>query len=794
MTLTCDEALRQNELLMEGLPVANTALLDQHLDSCSQCRDAMEQSTSSDQWETLTAALRAGGPIDDKIPAEHRPSAARDAFIHYLAPSDDPASIGRIGNMEVRGVIGYGGAGIVYKAHDAALGRNVAIKLLNPTAADQPTARTRFAREARAMAAIRHENVVPVYAVADHGDIPYFVMEYVAGGTLAQRVADAGPLSTLETVRVGLQIAQALAAAHRHGVIHRDVKPSNILLDPGVERVRVTDFGLAQAQGDRQETETGLLVGTPQYMSPEQVRGDELDGRSDLFSLGSVMFFCCTGKVPFESNSVYATMQSISKGDASEAKVANEEVPEWLSQLVNRLHEVEPGKRIQSADQLVEILETELAYLHRPGAVERPRREWLARARCGSHRVWLMAILLLAFIGMTAWMVPQDGKRKKEISPFTKVECPTPMTAVVEYDGRSYDLVSVNGHSTKAILTYCRERYDDLWEKRFAEDLVAVLTGLGEEVNGTVKLELREPKTQIVITVEAAEMTRMNRQLVYATRNGLPVFGGTAERRGFPTVSPFTDVSHPTPEKAIVQYAGRRYELVSMEGRKTAAILRSCRQEYGDLWEKRFAEDLVEVLHRIGLRVGQTVAIEIRDPETRVVTSVPNAMMTQANRRAIYQVRAQREAAESASTPKKERRGFALASPFTRVTHRSPETALVQFEGTEYELISIAEIKTAEVLRHCRSKYGDDWDKRFAEDLVEVLDGLGKKVVQTIALELRLVETGNTVKVAAAPMTKANRDLVYQSRHPADGREGISFYDAATDTEAQREALQRFHQ
>lgn len=796
MTLTCEEVIRQNELLMEGYPVADTALLDQHLDSCPQCQEAMEESTSSDRWETLTSALRSGGVVDEDATFETRVPTGQDAFVHYLAASDDPSSLGRIGTMEIRGVIGHGGAGIVYKAHDAALGRNVAIKLLNPTAADQPTARTRFAREARAMAAIRHENVVPVYGVADHGDIPYFVMEYVTGGTLAHRVSESGPLSTVETVRVGLQIAQALAAAHRHGVIHRDVKPSNILLDPGVERVRVADFGLAQAQGDRQETETGLLVGTPQYMSPEQVRGDELDGRSDLFSLGSVLFFCCTGKTPFDSSSIYATMQSISKGDCAEARDVNPDVPEWLSKLIQRLHCVESGQRIEDADHLVEILETELAYLQRPGALERPRREWITPTRGGMRRIWSLAALLVAFMGFGVWMLVQEGNSRTEISPFTKVECPSETTALVEYEGQSYELVAMNGHSTEKILQYCRTRYGDLWEKRFAEDLVAVLGGLGENVETTVKLELRDPVTKMSQTIEAAEMTRRNRQSIYAARNGMPVLGRMSGRRGFPTVSPFTDIRHPTPETAIVQYAGKRYELVSMEGRKTVEILRACRREYGDEWEKRFAEDLVEALSRLGIQVDETIAIELRDLESKNVQRVAAAPMTSANRRAIYQSRSEKEDDRSAVLPvaQEPRRGFALASPFTRVTHPSKTTATVQFEGDDYELVALGGLKTEKILKHCQNTFGNDWDKRFAEDLVEVLEGMGHPVGRTISLELRHPKTGQVRSVAAAPMTKHNRDLVYLSQHPVDGRDEISFYDAAADPKVQHEALQRFHQ
>ncbi|MEL6105622.1 MAG: protein kinase [Planctomycetota bacterium] len=433
MPLTCEDVRTRQPELVLGI-VSDEASLIEHVNQCPRCQQQFDEFTSGEEWQQLGDVLRAGGDYDSPTQSDvsnhsdasnpsrdgdasnksqpvdfaNRPTIANtDAFLSYLSPTDDPSSLGRIGNMEVYGVIGHGGAGIVYKAHDAALGRNVAIKLLNPALADQESARTRFAREARAMAAITHEHIVPVYAVDEHNEVPYLVMEYVPGGTLAQRL-ERGPLDVVETVRVGLQIARGLAAAHRLGVVHRDVKPSNILLDPGVERVRVADFGLARAFSDQTQTESGTLLGTPQFMSPEQVRGEAVDGRSDLFSLGSVLFNCVTGRLPFEASSIYAAMQKISADSAPSARDVNPEVPQWLDALIRQLHAREPNRRIDSSEALEQILEQELSYLQQPAETrELPRRKWIVEPPRGYGRIWKsVAGLMLAAAIVFAWFNP----------------------------------------------------------------------------------------------------------------------------------------------------------------------------------------------------------------------------------------------------------------------------------------------------------------------------------------------------------------------------------------------------
>ena len=193
--------------------------------------------------------------------------------------------LGRIGTYEIIGLLGRGGMGVVFKAFDAVLNRYVAIKLLAPLYLASGAAKQRFVREARSAAAVIHENVVGIHAISEWQGIPYLVMTFIRGESLQKRLAQRGALSVKEVLRIGLQVTQGLAAAHAQGLIHRDIKPANILLETEVERVKITDFGLARAIDDIRMTASDVLLGTPEYMSPEQAR-DEPSNRH-------LQFGCC---------------------------------------------------------------------------------------------------------------------------------------------------------------------------------------------------------------------------------------------------------------------------------------------------------------------------------------------------------------------------------------------------------------------------------------------------------------------------------------------------------------------
>ena len=205
-----------------------------------------------------------------------QPVAAMDV-LNQLDSSEYPNHLGRLGTYEVTGVIGVGGMGVVLKAMDPSLDRVVAVKVMSPRLSHNENARKRFAREAKAAAAVLHPNVIPIHSVASGSTLPFLVMSYIRGGSLQKRLDQVGPLPLVEVLRIGSQIASGLAAAHEQGLVHRDIKPENILLEEGVERVTITDFGLARSVDDNTITQMGSIAGTPQYMSPEQARGEPLD-------------------------------------------------------------------------------------------------------------------------------------------------------------------------------------------------------------------------------------------------------------------------------------------------------------------------------------------------------------------------------------------------------------------------------------------------------------------------------------------------------------------------------------
>jgi serine/threonine protein kinase len=303
--------------------------------------------------ERLAGHLVAGPATDDTRTAFSAPPG--DEGLDFLEPSDDPGSLGRLGHYEVQEVVGRGGMGVVLRAFDKRLHRVVAIKVMAAQLATSATARRRFTREARAVAAVSHDHVVTVYAVEEGDRLPHIVMQYVAGASLQERLDRSGPLPLTEILRIGMQTASGLSAAHAQGLVHRDVKPANILLENGVERVKLTDFGLARAADDASLTQSGAVAGTPAFMSPEQAEGKPVDHRSDLFSLGSVLYAMCTGRPPFRAGTSMGVLKRVCEGTPTPIRETNPEVPDWLVAVVERLHAKEPAeRRLRGRDKQIE--------------------------------------------------------------------------------------------------------------------------------------------------------------------------------------------------------------------------------------------------------------------------------------------------------------------------------------------------------------------------------------------------------------------------------------------------------
>jgi serine/threonine protein kinase len=271
----------------------------------------------------------------------------------WLEVDDHPAAVGRLGQFRLTEFIGRGGMGTVFKADDLKLQREVAVKILSPELAANDEACERFLREARAIAALNHDNIVTIHAVGEDAALPYFVMEYVHGHSLQEHLDRRGQLRDSETIRIARHVAKGLAAAHAKGIIHRDIKPANILIQKDSKRAKLTDFGLARAGGDGSLTSAGMLVGTPAFLSPEALEEKEIDERSDLFSLGVTFYRAVTGKLPFEGPTPFATMQRVAKTEFTPPHELVPDVSAELCDIINSLLQRDPNQRIESADKLV---------------------------------------------------------------------------------------------------------------------------------------------------------------------------------------------------------------------------------------------------------------------------------------------------------------------------------------------------------------------------------------------------------------------------------------------------------
>lgn len=256
--------------------------------------------------------------------------------------SADQDGLGTIGHFKVLRLLGYGGFSIVLLAEDKLLGRQVALKLLGPEIAKDVEATQRFLREARSTAAIRDKHVVQVYEVGEQAGVPYLVMEYLPAGSLQSLLRTEGNLSIKDGLSILIQVAEALHATHRKGILHRDVKPSNVLIDQFPDRVKLSDFGLAHSVHD---SGPEPVVGTPQFSSPEQLRGELVDHRTDLFSLGCLAYALLTGQSPFAGVSRIQTVQLTLSAEPEPLTRFGLPAPQELECLLQQLVAKRPAQR-----------------------------------------------------------------------------------------------------------------------------------------------------------------------------------------------------------------------------------------------------------------------------------------------------------------------------------------------------------------------------------------------------------------------------------------------------------------
>lgn len=418
-TIPCDPD-RLESFLSGALSDAEERELHLHLNTCEHCRRTLEQNAAEPgAWHEAENLLKPSEfdspPLDESSDSSFLKCPTRQplqiqSVLEALGPTDDPEMLGRLGGYEVSGVVGAGGMGVVLKAIDKSLDRTVAIKVMAPHLASSGAARKRFAREAKAAAAILHPNVIAIHSVSNDESLPYLVMPYMRGTSLQKRLDLEGPLKLNEILRIGSQIAAGLAAAHAQGLVHRDIKPANILLEDGVERVTITDFGLARAVDDATITHTGVIAGTPQYMSPEQARGEAVEQRSDLFSLGSVLYAVCTGLAPFRAETSYGVLRRITDEEPKPIRELNPEIPEWLCRIIARLMSKQPHNRFESAKEVAELLEKCLAHVQQPTSVPLPisvqTRMNVRRSIFNSSHRRIFAMITafgLTLLGMIFW-------------------------------------------------------------------------------------------------------------------------------------------------------------------------------------------------------------------------------------------------------------------------------------------------------------------------------------------------------------------------------------------------------
>jgi WD40 repeat protein len=387
MNQDCPQTTELERLIRGRLPDPRAAVLTEHLEFCTECQERMESLAAggdmtltktvrlcredappknSALWPALSAVAAEVAATGAYTMQEDTPSdstTTSNANLKFLKATNTANLIGRLGGFDIKRVVGRGGMGVVLHAFDPHLERDVAVKVLDPQLANDSTARMRFCREARAAAAVTHDNLVAVHTVHEDEEhnLPYFVMQLIAGESLEQRLKRVGKLPPEEVAKIGQQAAAGLAAAHAGGLIHRDIKPGNILLEAGTDRVKLTDFGLARGFEDVRLTRTGFVAGTPLYMAPEQAHGESVDHRSDLFSLGSVLYEASTGRHPFEGKTPLAVLRRVADETQPSLLELDPTFPAWLSDVIDRLLAKNPADRFQSATEVAKIFAIELA-------------------------------------------------------------------------------------------------------------------------------------------------------------------------------------------------------------------------------------------------------------------------------------------------------------------------------------------------------------------------------------------------------------------------------------------------
>lgn len=436
----CASGQRLSELLSGTLENVAADQLTVHLDSCPDCCQRLEAlAGEAADWQSARRSLqtttlgtgasvaRAAVSSPSLDPPVTSSGLHEVAWVRSLLKPSPDSELGCLGTYLIRGVIGYGGMGVVLQGWDTDLARPLAIKLLAPHLASSGAARQRFLREARAAAVIVHPSVTPIYSVNADPVVPYLVMPLIAGGNLQQRIDREGALDLDTALQIGLQLAEGLAAAHAQGLIHRDIKPANLLLEEGGHRVLISDFGLARALDDLSMSVSGMIVGTPPYMSPEQARGESITPASDLFSLGSVLYTVATGRAPYRADSTLAILRQIGERRPTPLCEINEQMPAWFGRLVDGLMQSDAADRPASAAEVARLIRGCLN--HRRSSGREPLPPELRSDRRRRQSVIRIATAAAAVIGLLCLAVPMMLDQRGDNDRATNAVTASPVAA-----------------------------------------------------------------------------------------------------------------------------------------------------------------------------------------------------------------------------------------------------------------------------------------------------------------------------------------------------------------------------
>ncbi|MCO8121335.1 protein kinase [Stieleria sp. TO1_6] len=770
----------QLQAFLDEDPSAEPEEIQSHIETCSQCQAELETLAQANfDWDQATRLLG----VEPLSPtAWSSQPMVEDNCSSILQSTDHAGSLGRFARYEIMEILGRGGMGVVMRGYDTSLNRHSAIKVLAPELASSAAARKRFSREAKSAAAVVHPHVVPIQTVDEHHGIPYLVMPVVEGKSVDARVRDSGPLSVIETVRIAAQIAEGLAAAHDQGLVHRDIKPANVLLENGVERVQITDFGLARAVDDASMTRSGVIAGTPQYMSPEQAHGDAIDHRSDLFSLGSLIYFMLTGRSPFRAETTMGVLNRIVNDQPRSLQSVNAEVPEWLERIVTKLLSKSPDDRYQTAAEVAAVFQDWHAHLQQPDGVNRPAlpAELPAAFVAGStnHSVsmatdngsgigrlprWLVAtavLALFAFAGAVVYLETSKGTLRIESNADNQVPI------VIRQNGKVVDELTVSQAGATARLRageYSIELNAEDASIKLDHNQVTIEAG-GQWV---ARIEMKRESTSddqnrdpSDVRQAAVEDTRNGRheaaleKILWCWQHGVQAEPSwSAVRRSF-LLSDWINLADSSPA-ALEKLKSIRDELqkrlVSADQPRVNA------DDFADLVA------IHRVLREEPRSIQTYLQLDPRDQQRLYfylpycpTTNKPEANNCKQCHRAYPSLKPTL-GVEQTEPPK--------ISPFTRMEIED-DRVVVTFDSKQYELLGIDQFPMEELAKKTRDRYGKKWKKRLSEDLVEVFWQLGHFPGETVDLRLRSLETDDELSIKNAKMTSQNRlDLYLDNEH-----------------------------